>query len=242
MSNRRAVVACWREAMRGRSKTNADLERARRQLTWVSDDDLDEVEARSTWGTTLLGLFTWGGGRFMVGDRKGGAVGIAALIGWMAASQAVPSAVGAMVYWGLGAVFATWSYDSSRKVRRFEKVRNQIALQEGPGPGAYRLLAAASAADPTLAAALPALAIPASASPASGPHAPMIEKLRQMMLLHRSGVLSDAELNERKVDLFAAAPPASRGELDELLFALLPLRDEGAISDDDIAFLKGLAR
>jgi hypothetical protein len=225
-----------------RSKTTADLERARRQLTWVEDDDLDEVESRSTWGTTLLGLFTWGGGRFMVGDRKGGALGIAALIGWIAAAQAVPSAVGGLVYWAAGAAFAAWSYDGARKVRRFEKVRNLLGLQSGPDPSAYRLLAAASAVDPTLAPALPLLPAPGAIPAATGPHAPLLDKLRQLAVLHRSGMLSDAELAERKVDLFSGSPPANRAELDEILFALLPLREEGAITDEDIAFLKGVSR
>lgn len=223
-----------------RSKTTADLERVRRQISWVEEDDLDEVEARSTWGATLLGLFTWGGGRLMVGDRKAGILGLAALVGWIAAGQVVPSTIGALVYWVTGAGFAAWSYDGSRKVRRFEKVRNLLAMQAGPDPSAYRLLAAASAADPTLATALPNLS-PAGGA-ATGPYAPLIEKLRQLEALHRSGVLSDAELGERKVDLFAGNPPGSRAELDELLFALLPLRDEGVINDEDIAFLKGVAR
>lgn len=235
-------MACWAAAVkRSRSKTTADLERAREKLTWVEDDDLDEVESRSTWGATILGLFTWGGGRLMVGDRKGGILGIAALIGLIASGSVVPEAVQVATYWLVGGGFAAWAYDGSRKVRRFEKVRNALALQSGPDPSAYRLLAAASAVDPTLAPALPVLHS-AAAAPATGPHAALLDKLRQLSTLHRSGVLSDAELSERKVDLFAGSPPANRGELDELLFALLPLRDEGAITDEDIAFLKGVAR
>lgn len=237
-----AVVACWAAAVkRSRSKTTADLERAREKLSWVEDEDLDEVEARSTWGATILGLFTWGGGRLMVGDRKSGLLGIFALIGLIASGGVIPSEIQALAYWVGGAGFAAWSYDGSRKVRRFEKLKNALALQSGPDPSAYRLLAAASAADPSLAAAMPVLPA-ASAAPASGPHAALIEKLRQLSTLHQSGVLSDAELGERKVDLFANNPPNSRTELDELLFALLPLRDEGAITDEDISFLKGVAR
>lgn len=203
----------------------------------MSDDDLDEVEQRSSLGATLLGLFTWGGGRLLVGDRKGGFLGLAGLLGWVAVAGVVPEAVGALVYWLGGAAFAVWSYDGARKLRRFDKLRANLALRAGGGPGAYRLLEAASKADPNLAPLLPA---PAPAEPATGPHAALVDQLRKVTALRASGVLSDVELAERKVDLFTAQAPATRAELDELLYALLPLRDEGLLTDEDVAFLKGI--
>ncbi len=219
-----------------RRKTALDLDRARKQLTWVDEDDLDELEPRSTLGATLLGLFTWGGGRFMVGDRRGGALGLAALVGWIALSPVVPAAIGAAVYWAGGAAFAYWAHDSSRRVHRFDAIRTQLALQAGPPPDAYRLLAAASAVDPSLASALPAPPDP----PAPGPHADLVAQLRRLAALHHAGVLDDGELADRKLDLFSTAAPTSRAELDDLLFALLPLRDDGIVSDEDVAFLKGI--
>jgi hypothetical protein len=224
-----------------RPKTTADLERARRQLTWVDDDDLDEVEARSVTGATALGLFTWGGGRLMVGDRKGGFLGLGALVAWIAAASLVPSGVGALVYWLGGVAFAAWSYDGGRKVRRFDSVRRQMALRAGPDPSAYRLLAAASLADPSLASALPPPP-PETLAATHGRYAPLVDQLRKVAALRESGVLSDHEVAERKVDLFTSHAPGSRAELDELLFALLPLRQDGLLTDDDIGFLKSVCR
>ena len=59
--------------------------------------------------------------------------------------------------------------------------------------------------------------------------------------LFRSKVISDHELRERKVDLLEEAAPENRDALDEMLFELLPLVDQGVLDQGDIDFLKQLA-
>lgn len=215
------------------ARTTADLERARDAVDWVSDDDLRDVESKSTPGATALGALTWGGSHLYLGDIRVGLAGIVALIGWVALA---PASVGAIGYWLVGALSAVWSYRRARAVNRFVAIRNELALRQGPDPSTYRLLAAAAAANPALAPMLPAL--PAGRPAASPHHAPLVDRLRKLAALHRAGVLHDPELHDRKIDLLAEATPATRDELDELLYALLPLADEGVLGADDFDFLK----
>jgi hypothetical protein len=218
-------------------RTAADLSRAREEIEWVADDDLREIESKSTPGATALGLFTWGGSHLYLGDLRAGIAGIAALIGWLSVAPMVPASVGAIGYWVVGVASALWSFRRARAVNRFVGVRNELRLRQGPDPSTYRLLAAAAAANPSLAAALPALPAPPPPSPA---HAALLDQLRKLSALHRAGVLHDAELRERKVDLLTEAAPSSRAELDELLYALLPLASEGALIAEDFEFVKQL--
>ncbi len=74
------------------------------------------------------------------------------------------------------------------------------------------------------------------------PHDPLVDKLRKLIHLRDAKVISEVEHAERKVDLLtAAAAGASRDEIDELLFELLPLLREGTITEQDAEFLKSLA-
>jgi hypothetical protein len=220
-------------------RTAADLERARDGVPWVADDDLRDLESKSSAGATVLGLFTWGGGPMYAGDMKLGLAGLAALAAWVAVSNVIPAGVVGAGYWIVGAVSAVWSYRRSRAVNKFVSIRNELALRQGPDPSTYRLLAAAAAANPALLPALPALPGPASA-PVAEHHAQLRDQLRKLLALHRAGVLHQAEHRERKIDLLTDAAPATRAELDELLYVLLPLADEGALAPDDFEFLKQL--
>ena len=234
-----------------RPKTPADLQRAREQIDWIDDDDLPELETKSRPGAALLGFFTWGGGRLYLGDLPRGFVGILLLFAWAGAAKLMPDALGGLIYMLVGGASAIWSYQDARAVNRFCATRTELMLRQGPDPSAYRLLAAAASVQPELAGALPpgrpAAAPPAgplagpTAGPADGPHGPLVDSLRKVAALHRAGVLHQAELRDRKVDLLTAAAPGSRAELDELLFALLPLGDEGVLEPDDFELLKQLA-
>jgi hypothetical protein len=217
-------------------RTAADLERARDGVPWVADDDLRDLESKSSAGATVLGLFTWGGGPLYAGDLKVGLAGIAALVAWVALSNVVPAGVGAAGYWIVGALSAVWSYRRSRAVNKFVSVRNELTLRQGPHPSTYRLLAAAAMVNPALLPALPAQ----SHAPVAEHHAQLRDQLRKLLALHRGGVLHQAEHRERKIDLLTEAAPATRAELDELLYVLLPLADEGALTTDDFEFLKQL--
>jgi hypothetical protein len=216
-------------------RTAADLSRAREEIEWVVDDDLRDLESKSTPGATALGLFTWGGSHLYLGELRAGIAGIAALGAWIAVAPMVPTGLGALGYWLVGAASALWSFRRARAVNRFVGVRNELRLYQGPDPSTYRLLAAAAVANPTLASALPALPAP---PPPSAAHAGLIEQLRKLAALHRAGVLHDTELRDRKVDLFTEAAPATRAELDDLLYALLPLAAEGALLAEDFEFVK----
>lgn len=212
-----------------------DLDRARDDVAWVENDDLVELESKSRMGAAILGFFTWGGGRVYVGDVGRGIAGIGALIGWVALAAVLPAALGPLVYAAGGAIGALWSYEGARKVNRFVATRAELQLREGPGPGAYRLLAGAAAHDPSLASALPTF------GPGPGsPHAPTVDRLRKLAALHTAGVINEAELRDRKVDLFTELGATST-DLDALMYELLPLRHEGVLLHEDFEFLKQVA-
>jgi hypothetical protein len=215
-----------------RPKTRADLERARDDIAWVDDDDLGELESKSRFGAALLGFFTWGGGRIYVGDVAKGIGGIGALIGWVALASVLPASLGPLVYMAGGTIGALWSNDGARKVNKFVGTRSELQLTQGAGPSGYRLLAGAAAVDPTLAAALPAFG-PAPSSP----HAETVDKLRKLAALHQAGVINEAELKDRKIDLFTELGNKT-SDLDGLMYELLPLRNEGLLLAEDFEFLK----
>lgn len=218
-----------------RVRTHADLERTRSEIAWIADDDLDELESKSGIGAALLGFFTWGGGRLMAGDLKRGIGLILGLVGWISVAPVLPSVLGPLVYMMIGAGSAAWSYNGVRAVNRFVATRTDLALRAGPDPSAYRLLAAAAAFDPSLAGSVPALTF---APAPSGPHAALIDRLRKLAALRRASVINETELRDRKIDILGEAAAATPAALEDLLHALLPLRDEGVLTQDDFDFLK----
>jgi hypothetical protein len=220
-----------------RPKTHADLERARAKIDWVDDDDLVELESKSRPGAALLGFFTWGGGRVYLGDLPRGFGLIGLLIAWMVVAPLLPAALGPLIYMLGGAAGAAWSYRGARAINRFVATRTDLQLRAGPDPSAYRLLAAAASVNPNLA---PPPQLGAPPPPPAGPHAELIDRLRKVAHLRRAGVLHETEVRDRKIDLLSAAAPPTRAELDELLFALLPLGDEGVLDAEDFDFLKQL--
>ncbi len=225
----------------------ADLARARDKIPWIDDEDLREIEHRSVAGATALGLFTWGGGHLMAGEHAKGAGLIVALIGWVSlAGATLPDPVGSLVYLAVGAVNAVFAYRKVRARNRFVSLRHELSRADGPGPHAYRLLSAAAAVDPTaaqeLARARAAGVLPPRPPPPApaGPTVatPLLDKLRKLAALRAAGVINETEHKDRKIDLLTAAAPATRGELDDLLFELLPLADEGVLLPEDFEFLK----
>jgi hypothetical protein len=215
-----------------RPKTRADLDRARAEITWVEEDDLSEIESKSRFGASVLGFFTWGGGRVYVGDVPKGIAAIAGLIGWVALSSVFPAALGPLVYMAGGTIAALWSNDGAGRVNTFVRARNQLHLTDPAGPSGYRLLAGAVAHDPSLASALPTFG-----TAATSPHGETVDRLRKLAALHTAGVINEAELKDRKVDLFTELG-SKASDLDELMYALLPLRNEGVLHAEDFEFLK----
>jgi hypothetical protein len=228
-----------------RSKTPADLQRARERVPWVDDDDLREVERKSRGGAAALSFFTWGGGHLYVGDVKKGSALIAAMIAWAAASN-VLGPVAPAIFFAVSVLSSVWSFRKAREVNRFVGTRNEVLLRQGADASGYRLLHEAAAVNPALAGALPAAPAPlltAGAHPGMGqpgPHAEFAARLRKLASLRRAGIISDGELRSRKIDILSEAAPASLDELDELLYALMPLSDEGVLDTEDFDFLKQL--
>lgn len=230
-----------------RSKTPADLQRARERVPWVDDDDLREVERKSGFAAVALSFFTWGGGHLYVGDVKAGGALIAALIAWIAASGAL-GPVAPAIFLVVSVLSSVWNVRKVQDVNRFVGTRNEVLLRHGADPTGYRLLHEAAAVNPVLAGALPPAPTPlltAGAHPGMGaghasPHAELAARLRKVASLRQAGIISDAELRGRKIDILSEAAPTSADELDELLYALLPLSDEGVLDTDDFDFLKQL--
>jgi hypothetical protein len=74
-------------------------------------------------------------------------------------------------------------------------------------------------------------------------YASLIDKLRKLTTLRAANVITDLERNERKIDLLSeVASGLERDALDELLFELIPLLREGTVTNDDIEFVKTLAK
>ena len=229
-----------------RAKTPADLARARERVPWVEDEDLREVERKSRAGAAALSFITWGGGHLYVGDKGKGVALIVALLAWLAAGGYVPEAVGSAVFFAVSVLSSVWSYRKAQDVNRFVGTRNEVLLRQGADPSAYRLLHEAAAVNPSLASALPPPPAPlltAGAPPGAGhpaAHGELTARLRKLASLRQAGIINDAELRSRKIDILGEAAPASADELEDLLYALLPLADEGVLDTDDFDFLKQL--
>ena len=226
-----------------RSKTPADLQRARERVPWVDDDDLREVERKSRGGAAALSFFTWGGGHLYVGDVKKGGALIAALVAWFAAAS-VLGPVAPPLFFMVSVLSSVLSFRKATEVNRFVGTRNEVLLRQGADASGYRLLNEAAAVNPGLAGALPpapALQLTAGAHPGQpGPYAELADRLRKLASLRQAGIISDGELRSRKIDILSEAAPSSPDDLDELLYALLPLSDEGVLDTDDFDFLKQL--
>ncbi|MGE5185522.1 MAG: hypothetical protein ACM31C_25840, partial [Acidobacteriota bacterium] len=65
--------------------------------------------------------------------------------------------------------------------------------------------------------------------------------LRKLASLRKAGVIDDSEHRSRKIDVLSEAASAiPSAELEDLMFALLPLRTEGVLAGDDFEFMKQL--
>lgn len=206
-----------------RAKTQADLDAARAEIPWVDDHDLRDLEKRSRVGAALLGLFTWGGGRVYDGDLVRGIGAIVAMVGWFALGAAVPGAVITAGYWLGGVAGAAWSVKGARARNRYCAIRNELLLTQRAVPLML----------PPAAVRIPA--------PATGPHAALIDRLRKLASLRASGVLDESAHQSRKIDVLGEAASAlAPAELEDLMFALLPLRDEGVLLAEDFDLMKQL--
>ena len=231
-------------------KRPVDLIRAREEISWVADDDLEDVEPRSAAAAAALSFFTWGGGHIMAFDRWRGTGLIAALIATLilfANVTFLPGVLLTLILLAGGAAFAYDAYRRARAITRFARTRAQLRIAGVADPAHYRLLASAAAVDPNIAGSVPALApmVAQGGLRIDGPgltaprHADLLDQLRKLYALRAAGIITDLELSERKIDMLAAIAPDDRAALDQLLFELLPLADEGVLEPADFEFLKG---
>lgn len=236
---------------RGLPVAHAPVQSTRAALVWVGNDDLPLLEERSEAGTAALSLISGGGGHLYVGDlRRGfgllglqaGAIALAATVsfGWLA-----------VVVTGVGSAIASWR--KARAINRYLAAVRQAHYSNSPYPPEYRLVAAMTAADPSawraaaehkrlgqLGQASPP-ADPVGANPADPAHANIVLRLRKLAALRANQVLTDVELAGRKAEsLESACGDLNADSLDDLLFALMPLVQEGILDEQDIEFVKRL--
>lgn len=68
----------------------------------------------------------------------------------------------------------------------------------------------------------------------------LIQKIRTSQELLKSEMIDESEFMDRKVAIIAElAEKEFQGELDELLLALIPLKEEGLLSAEEITRIKG---
>lgn len=221
-------------------KGSTAVARARQEIDWVDERDLSSLEFKEPWAAGALSLFTGGGGQVYAGDHVRGLGLIAAAAGALALAAVLPGSVAALAYLAVGVPSSLSAWRKARAINRYLAARRDEYDQAQAHPPAYRLLAAMNQAGadpvPTPAAGTPML------PPAREPvHGPLAERLRKLLALAQSGVIDPTEHRGRKIDLLTeAASDLSRDDLDDLLFEMLPLRDQGVIDDEDLAFIKQL--
>lgn len=221
------------------------VQRTRERLDWVSDDDLPLLQDRQSGLAGLLSLVTGGGGQLYVGDHRKGLGLTAAAAGSFLAAVSLTSVAWAP-FLAIGAISAIDAWRKARAINRHLAARRAEHVQAGPHPAAYRLLAAMSAADPTAArdAAAAGMAPPAAPAATAGPPSPhrdLLDRLHKLATIRAAGAMAEHEHRARKIDLLSrACDGLDRDALDDLLYELLPLRDSGVITDEDIQLVKDL--
>jgi hypothetical protein len=227
---------------------------ARSDVAWLDDDDAALVESKDVASAVGLSLISGGGGHFYTGDHITGlGLTLAAVGAVVAGPMLLPLSVAflpLLAVLGGGAVTAA---QKAKKINRYVLRRRQHESETAPHPQAYKLLHAMAKVDARAAhqvaqfagtggaaALMPQQPAPPPAAPPSL-HSELIDKLRKLAHLRDANVISDVEHRERKIDLLAAvATGASRDQIDDLLFDVLPLIQEGTLVNEDVEFVKSL--
>ena len=228
------------------------VQRTREQLEWVEEDDLLLLQDKEPAAAGLLSLFTGGGGQLYVGDYRAGAGLTAAGLGTFVCAVAV-TPIAWLPLLGLGVASGIGAWRKARAINRYLAARRAHADVAAPHPPGYRLLAAMSAREPGPGHSGPAPSMPATPgvpgpstpAPAGPPlpaaHQEAIDRLRKLAAIRAAGAIAEHEHRARKVDILSkVCDDLERDALDDLLYALLPLLQEGAIEDEDIDLVKQL--
>lgn len=224
----------------------AETRNHRAALTWVDDGDLRTLESKDTGAAWALSMFFGGGGQLYTGQYLMGAGLIAAdlVLLWLFWP----------LYFALGAVSSVMAFRAAKQINRYVAARDAQDRSSGPTPAEYRLLSAMSAADPNArydAAKMHAMGLSPTAggsSESSGPATPLNvagidvgkikQKLEQLAALRQNQVIDDAEYRERRIDTLRVLQGLSRDEMDDVLYHLIPLINQGYLSNEDIQFVK----
>lgn len=218
------------------------VQRTREQLDWVEEDDLLLLQDKEPAAAGLLSLLTGGGGQIYVGDYRAGIGLTAAGLGTFVCAVAV-TPVAWLPLLGLGVASGIGAWRKARAINRYLAARRAHADLAAPQPPGYRLLAAMSAVEP---GPVPRPGLPAPAGPPQPPSQPgayqeILDRLRKLAAIRAAGAIAEHEHRSRKVDILSrACDDIGRDELDDLLYALLPLLQEGAMDDEDIDLVKQL--
>lgn len=212
------------------------VRRTRAELAWVDEADLIGLEHREP-ATALAWSMTGGGGLIYAGDRKQGVIGCVALVAALVVAPILPASIAAVPALGVIVWGAISSWAKSRAVNRY--LANQLHAQSN---------AHAHAAPHGLLAAMPAqeaLAVPRLKAKGQeqqpGEHSEVVARLKQLAAIRSSGVVDASEHRSRKIDILSdIGAGLDAVETETLLFALLPLLDDGTISNEDIEFIKEL--
>lgn len=217
------------------------VQQTRADLDWVDDKDLLLLTEKSPLAAGALSLFTGGGGQLFVNDYRKGFGFLGAAVGAFALATAVASPLAVLPLLGLCGTSSVLAWRQARAVNRYLASKRHEFEQQSSHPPALRLLAAMQASGPGQGQQRAAPPAADSEPPAPSVHQPLLDKLRKVATIHAANALSDSEFRARKIDILNdAASGIPRDDLDELLFALLPLMDEGILTDEDIEFIKEL--
>ncbi|MBT8491622.1 MAG: hypothetical protein KJO07_01070 [Deltaproteobacteria bacterium] len=213
----------------------------RRGVSWIDDDTAAHLDFRETAVAGSLGFFTGGLGH--VYNRR-----------WLRGLGMTLGSVGALVAsFSLSPLFAVWAaigvvgavtaVKDAKTINRFVLARNN-AMQANTGAIAGSMASAQNYL-PGLAGPLRQAQLPqgnqAPAQAPAGPHQQVIDRLRQLATLRGKDMLNEVEYQDRKIDVLSEFTGADRDDLDRLLYALMPLVEEGTLTKDDIEFTKTLA-
>lgn len=210
----------------------------RRELSWLEDDKLASLEYHAPPKALFLGMLSGGGGYLFNGDLQKAMGGFGAMLGALILTGVLPSALAilplALVMSGGG--IGAWQ--QARAINRFLRSRKDVQVAQSGTPASQQLLASMhNSTAPRLPANVPAAIQPS----AKGEFQELLARLQNLAAIRASGVIDANEHRARKVDILEqVASGIGAEETESLLFALLPLLDANALTEEDLQFVKEL--
>lgn len=234
--------------------TKQELNDARSRVKWVEDEDLSTLERREPAYAAMLSLFTGGGGQLYNGQIK---TGLFLMAFWVFSFAIAIAADGPPIHlMMMGPVTAALAYRRAKQINRYIKARQADELEVARLGTRAALSASASRAavveqaaiqaPMAVGAELPAKVVqlppvaPLPIADATSPAAGLGARLQKLAALRKSAVIDDQEYRERRLDAVAELQGLDRDGIDDVLYDLLPLIDQGYLSREDIELIKRL--